>query len=346
MPTPLPALPIRPLTMADLSACADLAESRGWSREERSWRLLLAAGAGYGIDDPVGGPPAGKGLAAVCVLTSYGPVARVGDGMRDGPGGHRAENGRKRTQRPSSDPVDSQGVGGGPAFAGRPEAGGRSSVDRGLAAVGKLLVAERYERQGLGRRLMRHVLDEADDRPLVLYATSYGLPLYQRLGFTDVGGAARLRGHLRAPDRPSPVTTRPATAHDVRALVRLDAEVLGVDRTALLTRLPSCTDRIQVAEEGSTITGYAAVGSTPRAEVVGPVIAEDTDTAEALITALVTGRERPVRLDIDTRHSELLRRLSERGLATASMTTAMTYGTPSLPGDWARHFAPLSLATG
>ncbi|MFD8809016.1 GNAT family N-acetyltransferase [Streptomyces sp. NPDC059597] len=68
MPTPSPAaLPIRRLTPRDLTACADLSENRQWQREEHKWGLLLAAGQGYGIDDPEGG------LVAACVVTEYGP---------------------------------------------------------------------------------------------------------------------------------------------------------------------------------------------------------------------------------------------------------------------------------
>ncbi|MFD9000645.1 GNAT family N-acetyltransferase [Streptomyces sp. NPDC059582] len=68
MPTPSPAaLPIRRLTLRDLSACADLSEDRRWPREEHKWGFLLTSGKGYGIDDPVGG------LVAACVVTEYGP---------------------------------------------------------------------------------------------------------------------------------------------------------------------------------------------------------------------------------------------------------------------------------
>lgn len=70
----LTALPIRRLTVRDLAACADLSENRGWPREEHKWGLLLAAGTGYGIDDPEGG------LVTACVVTEYGPRDRPGLG--------------------------------------------------------------------------------------------------------------------------------------------------------------------------------------------------------------------------------------------------------------------------
>jgi GNAT superfamily N-acetyltransferase len=66
-PAALP--PVRPLTLSDLRACLDLAVARGWTREERKWRLLLSAGRGYGVDAPAGDPHGG--LIATVVLTSY-----------------------------------------------------------------------------------------------------------------------------------------------------------------------------------------------------------------------------------------------------------------------------------
>ncbi|MFJ2216486.1 GNAT family N-acetyltransferase [Streptomyces sp. NPDC101062] len=285
MPTPLSALPIRRLTMRDLTACADLAEDRDWAREEHRWGLLLSASAGHGIDDPDG-----KGLAAVCVVTSYG---------------------------------------------------------RELAAVGMLLVAGRHARQGLGQRLMRHVLREAGSTPLVLHATPQGKPLYERLGFTAIGSTETVLGRLRIPGpTASPVTTRTATAADLPAIVRLDHEVFGADRTHLLARLPAFADRLRVAEEASTITGYAAAWPTAASDVIGPVVARDTDTAKALITAVTPGPDRPVRTSVDVRHGELLSWLKEHGPERTALTTLMTYGVPDLPGDRARRFAPLNLATG
>ncbi|MEW1890245.1 MULTISPECIES: GNAT family N-acetyltransferase [unclassified Streptomyces] len=74
LPRPLSDLPVRRLTRDDLVVCADLSEDRGWPRDEERWALLLAAGTGYGIDDPDS-----KGLMASCVVVPYGPeMAAVG----------------------------------------------------------------------------------------------------------------------------------------------------------------------------------------------------------------------------------------------------------------------------
>jgi GNAT superfamily N-acetyltransferase len=284
MSTPLSELPIRRLTTDDLVSCADLSEDRGWPREDHKWGLLLTAGMGYGIDDP-----AGKGLVAACVLTSYGP---------------------------------------------------------GLAAIGMVLVAERFARQGIGRRLMKHVLTEAGETPLTLHATPNGRPLYEELGFVTTGRAEMVRGRFTATDAAVTVPTRPATAEDMAALVRLDAEVFGVDRTHMITRLPAFADQLRVAEQDGVLTGYAAAWPNMATHVVGPLIAKDTETAKALITSLAANTDRPLRTDIDVRHEDLLTWVKSQGLEPVAFNAVMTYAIPALPGDWTRRFAPLTVAAG
>ncbi|MFC5781817.1 MULTISPECIES: GNAT family N-acetyltransferase [Streptomyces] len=284
---PLSALPIRRLTPRDLTACADLSEDRGWPREEHKWGLLLAAGTGYGIDDPDGG------LVSACVVTDYGPP-----------------------NRPT------------------------------LSAIGMVLVAERHARRGIGRRLMQYVVEQADTTPLTLHATPYGRPLYEGLGFKVTGRAEMVRGHF-APGGPTPsVATRAATAEDLSAILRLDAEVFGPDRTHVLTRLPAFGDQLRVAEDGGELLGFAAAWPNMDTHVIGPLIARDTETAKALVTSLAAATDRPLRTDIDVRHEELLAWIKERGVESQAFNAVMTYGAPDLPGDWTRRFAPLTVAAG
>lgn len=215
-----------------------------------------------------------------------------------------------------------------------------------LAAVGMMLVAARHARQGIARRLMRHVMEETGSTPLALYATPEGQRLYEEFGFAQVGRTERVLGRFRAEDRPAAVTTRPAAADDLQAMVRLDLPVFGIDRTHLIARLPAFSDRLRVAEENGELTGYAALWPSGDAHVVGPLIARDTATAKALVAALAATTDRPLRADVDARHEELLGWLVEHGLEPGSRTAVMTYGIEDLPGDATRRFAPLTIATG
>ncbi|MEV5655604.1 GNAT family N-acetyltransferase [Streptomyces sp. NPDC052291] len=290
LPRPLPDLPIRRLTRDDLIACADLSEDRGWPRDEERWALLLAAGTGYGIDDPDS-----KGLMASCVVVPYGP---------------------------------------------------------GMAAVGMLLVAGRHARRGVGRYVMQRVIEAAGGTPLSLHATSAGRPLYEELGFVPVGRAVRLGGVFRptadsGPRLPggSAVVVRSASAQDLRALVQLDSVVFGLDRTHLLTRLPTFADHMRVAEQDGELIGYATLSPSAGTHAVGPLIARDTTVAKQLLTSLAEATDRPLHVDVDARHEELLDWLEACGLRPDMETTLMTLGGRQ-HGDWSRYFAPLSLATG
>jgi GNAT superfamily N-acetyltransferase len=215
-----------------------------------------------------------------------------------------------------------------------------------LAAVGMVLVAERHARQGVGRRLMRHVVSTMGTTPLTLHATPYGRPLYEELGFKVTGRAEMLRGSF-TPGGPEPrVVTRSATAEDLGSILRLDEEVFGADRTHIITRLPAFADQLRVAEENGRIVGYTAAWPNMDTHVVGPLIARDTKTAKALLASLAAHTERPLRIDIDVRHEELVAWAQERGLKSVSSNAVMTYGITELPGDWTRRFAPVTVAAG
>ncbi|MER5196380.1 GNAT family N-acetyltransferase [Streptomyces sp. NPDC002755] len=215
-----------------------------------------------------------------------------------------------------------------------------------LGAIGMVLVAERYARQGIGRRLMRHIVSLMGTTPLTLHATPNGRPLYEELGFKATGRAEMVRGRFTPDDTAPDTVTRAATAEDLTAILRLDEEVFGADRTQVIARLPAFTDQLRVAEDDGRIIGYAAAWPNMDTQVVGPLIARDTKTAKALLASLAARTDRPLRTDIDVRHEELLEWVKARGLEPIAFNAVMTHGITELPGDWRRRFAPLTVAAG
>lgn len=193
---------------------------------------------------------------------------------------------------------------------------------------------------------MEHVLAEAGDTPLTLHATPNGQPLYDQLGFTETGRAEMVRGLFTFTTPAPAVPVRPATAEDLQAILRLDREVFGLDRTHVITRLPAFADHLRVAEEDGRITGFAAAWPNMDTHVVGPLIARDPATAQALIASLAAATDRPLRTDIDVRHAALLSWVKENGLDPIASNAVMVRSLPGLPGDWRRRFAPLTVAAG
>jgi GNAT superfamily N-acetyltransferase len=218
-----------------------------------------------------------------------------------------------------------------------------------LAAVGMMLVASCHGRQGLGRRLMRHVLEEAAGAVVYLTATEQGRPLYEQLGFHAIDTSTSYIGIFRttlSDDAARPAASaspRRVTAASLGALAELDLAVFGADRGRVLAELVTFADRF--VECGEPVSGYAAGWTNGDIAMIGPLVASDARAAAILITSLANGLTGPVRLDVTGRHSDLARWARANGLSACGVTTLMVHG-GSLPGDRARLFGPVSVAIG
>jgi predicted N-acetyltransferase YhbS len=233
--------------------------------------------------------------------------------------------------------------------------------DPGLASVGMMLVAGRYGRRGLGRALMTHLLGQAENATVTLFATDAGKPLYAKLGFRVVRRSAAFVGGFRqsAAANGNRGGSRPVTEADMAAILEFDKAAFGADRGYLLRRLPGFADRLRVIEtddgtpeaaggEGGAgiggISGYAAAWRNGPITVIGPVIAASGADARRLITDLAAEVRGPVRIDLDPDRPELPEWLLNRGLQPASRTAVMAYGDWKPRGDPSRLYAPISVA--
>lgn len=205
------------------------------------------------------------------------------------------------------------------------------------AVISMVLTASRFGRMGLGRRLMEHVLERAGTRTVSLYATEYGRPLYERLGFRTAGTAAKHGGVFTG--EPSNRTRR-ATPDDLGTILALDAELFGTDRSAVLRRMFTFGEQVRIAGGG-----YGHCWRNDDNTVIGPVVARDEETARALIgdLALEVGGE--VRMDFGLSHESMIKWAGEHGITEAWRVTRMVRG-GDLPGDQARQFLPFMQALG
>ena len=214
-----------------------------------------------------------------------------------------------------------------------------------FATISMVLVAQTHERRGYGTRIMRHVIDQATGATLVLHATPEGRPLYEKLGFRAFGA---VEAHVGTFDATGTKTGRsqPAAPEDLLQLARLDREVYGVHRTALLKRLPRFAERIRVLRDADgLITGY---GATWRGETrlnIGPLLAPDFAGARDLVADLLDGVEDELRLDIDAEGDDLSAWACGHGLKPVYTCTHMVLGGPA-PMDQARLHSPLMCALG
>ncbi|TYB68815.1 GNAT family N-acetyltransferase [Nonomuraea sp. PA05] len=205
------------------------------------------------------------------------------------------------------------------------------------AVISMVLTAARYERQGLGRRLMEHVLEQAGGRTVSLYATELGRPLYERLGFRVVGRAAKHTGVFRG--EPSG-RTRPATEADLDGILQLDAELFGTDRSAALRRMFGFGEQVRVAEGG-----FGHCWRNDDNTVIGPVVARDEATARALIGDLALHAGGEVRMDFDLSRESMVAWAGEHGVGSPWQVSMMVRG-GELPGERSCQYLPFMQALG
>lgn len=205
-----------------------------------------------------------------------------------------------------------------------------------MQAISGVLVGSWAERRGIATTLMSNILDIS--KPSVLFATSMGEALYERLGFHSVGRTVSYHGVV---DGSASGVTRPATVTDLPALVALDHEVSGYSRSALWERLvdPSSAYTVHVSNGGAICTRPIGDGLT-----IGPLIAPGAAAACEMIVDVAAGAG-VVR--VDTGDADVAAFLLGQGFEAGSGgCTLMVHGAADVPGDRSRYFAPASHALG
>ena len=205
-----------------------------------------------------------------------------------------------------------------------------------FAWVSMVLVLPEFRRLGLASRLLRHALGllASQGRAGLLDATPAGHAVYLQEGFRDTWGFARYRreGGSGAPLRPPGRATRPLQSSDWPAIEALDAPAFGASRLALLRalaqRLPIAA---RVVEVGGHLRGFVFGRDGREATQIGPLVADDDDTAKRLLADVLHACPGPVYVDLLDRRQALLPWLQLQGFAFQRPFTRMLHGGPHAP---------------
>ncbi len=205
-----------------------------------------------------------------------------------------------------------------------------------FAWVSMVLVLPEFRRVGLASRLLRHALGvlASQGRVGLLDATPAGHAVYLQEGFRDTWGFARYRreGGSGAQLPPPGRATRPLQSSDWPAIEALDTPAFGASRLALLRalaqRLPSAA---RVVEEGGHLRGFVFARDGREATQIGPMVADDDDTAMSLMGDVLRACPGPVHIDLLDRRHALLPWLQLQGFAFQRPFTRMLHGAPGAP---------------
>lgn len=211
--------------------------------------------------------------------------------------------------------------------------GGAACYDAELAWVCMILVEPQWRGCGVGRRLVEDVLDRVGDVARVgLDATPAGRPVYLRLGFEEAFPLVRMAAPATETAR-APGDATPMRAEDLEAVLRMDREVFGADRAAVLrwAFVRSGAWWLQVAGEAAA---YGFLRDGQHSRHLGPIVARDVESATAVVTAaLAAGDGRPLLVDVPARAANWREALEGLGFREQRALLRMFRQGARPPGD-------------
>lgn len=215
------------------------------------------------------------------------------------------------------------------------------------ATLGMVIVDKALQGRGMGRKLMEAMLAQLGPRSVTLQATAEGAPLYEKLGFVDVGAVHQHQGQIPlAPlaDLRSGERIRPLGASEDTP-AQLYTKASGMDRAALMQTLLA-HDSAVVLTHDHTPVGFAMLRRFGRGWSVAPVVAPDADGAKALILHwLAQNAGNFTRLDV-TEASGLSPWLAGLGLPNVGTVRTMVRGPVPVAAQEATLFALTTQALG
>ena len=156
-----------------------------------------------------------------------------------------------------------------------------------FAWIGMVLVDADSRGRGIGSALTRDALDRLGDVPARLDATPKGYPLYLKLGFVE---ECRLKRMTNTPSSTAVADAageaRRMRREDLDAVAEWDRWVFGADRRRILGwALETAPDLAFVVQRGASLRGYCLGRRGHLFRQIGPVVADDLETARQLVEA-------------------------------------------------------------
>ena len=210
--------------------------------------------------------------------------------------------------------------------------------------ISMVLVTQTWRQQGLASRLLRRSIDRLEERRLVpvLDATPAGENVYRPLGFKPHFRFQRWQGELPPAARPAPQpagdeVSRPFAPEDMAAVEAYDAEVFDGPRPLILRGIAGRGGGLaRIALNGR---GFLLSRDGRMARQIGPIDAENADTALAMLERALDVAHGPLFIDVPDHQTAVTSYLQSRGFAVQRPFLRMLKGEGGGFGDPDRMFA-------
>ncbi|PWJ21140.1 GNAT family N-acetyltransferase [Jannaschia seohaensis] len=199
-----------------------------------------------------------------------------------------------------------------------------------FAFLGLYLVRPDWRGQGIGLALWHHAIAHAGDRTIGLDGVPAQQANYAASGFEPVSGTVRFAG------RPAPGETpgiRPAQAADLPLLIEMEGRASGVEKPRYMGPWlsGSATRETLVSERAGKVEGFATVRRCRDGVKIGPLVAEDLETAAGLIAACAARHPGEVVIDVPGASTALASHCAASGMTPGFDTARMYRGRPPVP---------------
>ena len=209
-----------------------------------------------------------------------------------------------------------------------------------FAWMSMVLVSPEHRRHGYASRMLRRALAylQSQGRAAVLDATPAGHAVYVQEGLRDTWGFQRYSlpavrpssGRQNVPG----LTLRPLADADWGQILELDLPAFGASREALLRALAArLPEAALVAERAGKICAFLLGRDGREACQLGPLVAPDLPTAQALLAHALARVPAPLYIDLVDRHAGLRSWALLQGFSVQRPFTRMVHGTDRAPGD-------------
>ncbi|WP_249705440.1 GNAT family N-acetyltransferase [Bacillus zhangzhouensis] len=180
-----------------------------------------------------------------------------------------------------------------------------------VASIGAVIVSETHRGLGLARKMIDTLLRQSDQSvPVVLTATAQGQPVYEKIGFHTAGYIHTYKAQKTNPSAlrvSGKIDLSPAGETHLPSIEALDEKGAGTNRASFLKkRMERAAFRLIAKDEHHEITGFAFGVETPANLMIGPLAANDEQTALSLIQSLISSYSGAIRLDMQEETAERL----------------------------------------
>ncbi|WP_199621344.1 GNAT family N-acetyltransferase [Paenibacillus alkalitolerans] len=220
-----------------------------------------------------------------------------------------------------------------------------------MESIGMVIVDPQFQGRGLGKAVTNACISNFLDKPITLVATSEGLPVYNKLGFRQIGTLHKLIAlrylYDEAVEISDDLYVRDYMDTDFYDVVALDERAFGAKREIFLrNRIYQARSKLVVTDGSGKISGFGLSILLPEMLLIGPIIAVNDSVAHYLIHRLAISYKGQLRIDVISTKKELINILLCSGFEVTNIPPVLMLNADMLPSRNSNLYAVAAQAFG